>query len=155
MENESKKDLSIPFCFHFFQSPDNFVAKSQSSVYQAGGGNHSFQAEFFIGQTKNILVEKVFQSFVFHPERYEKTIATPEGRFVSQVDPGYNGIDPLVMELVKIETNGTQELMPGMFQVILIHRIIDNSLQIAFVIPDGKFKFVIVILCHVVVGLEA
>jgi hypothetical protein len=44
------------------------------------------------------------------------------------------------MEINKADSPGDQKFVPGMLEIVLVICIIDNTLQVTFIVPDDEFK---------------
>ena len=66
-----------------------------------------------------------------------KAVAASEGSLVVDFSAGEDQVVALFVEAGKAEAEALQVLVAGVFEVVLVDRVVDNALEIAFVVADG------------------
>ena len=83
-----------------------------------------------------------------------KRVAAGEGDFVVDFHTGNHGVNTLFVEGSEIHAGLFEELMAGMFEVMLVISIIDDTLEVALVIPHFQLNFKYIILHFPVLSLK-
>ena len=109
-------------------------AIAQASIYYTYRFNRCLNNYFTITLTEYILIENILDAFFLHIQFREKLITAFQRCLESHIDACHYRIDPLLVKCRKTDTGRQQELMARMFQVMLIIGIIDNALQVAFIV---------------------
>ncbi len=76
-------------------------------------------------------------TLAFGTKAYGKFVAAAQGIFVVYLAARENEIVSLFVELSKIKAAGAQKLMARVFEVVLVYGVVDDALQIAFVVANG------------------
>ena len=70
-----------------------------------------------------------------------KTVTAAQGILVIELTSDHNKMDLSPRYFSEINPECLQELVARVLQVVLIHRVIDDALHIAFVITNLKIEF--------------
>jgi hypothetical protein len=86
----------------------------------------------------------------FQIQAHPEPLPAFQRMFVVEFGPGHHQVDIPPGKLGKIDPDSFQEPVPGMFQVILVNSVIDDALQIAFIVSHLELqgKMVIFISRH-------
>ena len=66
-----------------------------------------------------------------------EAVAASEGGLVVDFSAGEDQVVALFVEAGKAEAEALQILVAGVFEVVLVHGVVDDALEIAFVVADG------------------
>ena len=93
--------------------------------------DHVLAVGFFV----NILDKhKAHSSFLFHGDRYIDGIAAGKGTLIIDFRFGNHRVYSRFVQLGEMEVVLFYKLMTGVFEIVHIYRIIDDALQVAFII---------------------
>lgn len=95
-----------------------------------------------VGQAVEVVIEHVFQSVFAQGYFRHKAVAASQGELELHFHTGHYGVDAAGVKVGKTDAAGAEELMPGVFGVVLVVGVVDNALQVAFVVAyfKGEFK---------------
>ena len=71
----------------------------------------------------------------------DELVAAGQRGFKSHVHAGYHGVDALLVKLGEADTDGGEKLVAGVLDIVLVIGIVDDSLQVAFIVADLHFQF--------------
>ena len=93
-----------------------------------------FDALDAVGLTVDVLLEDVTNSFAVDVEARKELLTATEWSTVVDGDTTDHDVDTLAMKIFKTDTNTLDKLVTSDLEVVLIVGIVDNSLNVAFVI---------------------
>ena len=85
------------------------------------------------------MVEYILDAFLLKVEFRYELVSTLQWGFESHGEASHYRIDSLLMKCSKTDTHRRQKLVTGMFQIVLIIGIIDDALQVAFIVAYLHF----------------
>ena len=111
---------------------------TEATMIKDYSGDFRSENQFFVGNTVDVLQENVFQSFLTKVKGTDKLITAAERHLEIHRHTRHYSIKSLLVHLCKVHPMGMQEFMAGMLGVMLIVGIVDNALQVAFIVADLK-----------------
>jgi hypothetical protein len=88
------------------------------------------------------LFKNITDPFAIDVEAGKKLLTAAKGCTVVNSDTAYHDINALVVKLLEADANALDELMTGNLEVMLVVGIVDNSLDVAFVVTRLQFELV-------------
>lgn len=98
-----------------------------------------FLGALWIDKAHNVLVENIAQAVFLHQEAHFKPVAGAEGGFETHLQIGDHHIDAAVVEFGKFDTLGFDKLVSASLGVVLVHSVVDDALEVAFVVANAHF----------------
>ena len=98
-----------------------------------------FPCSCSIDQAHNVLVEHVAQAVFLHREAHFKPVARAERSFEAHFQIGDHDVNAAFVEFGKFDTFGFYKLMAACLGVVLIDGIVDDALEVAFVVANAHF----------------
>ena len=83
------------------------------------------------------MVKDVLDTLLLHVEFGDKLVTTPQGSLESHIDTCHYRVYPLLVQSGKADAGTQQKLMARMLQIMLIIGIIDDALQVAFIVAPS------------------
>ena len=108
----------------------------------------AFQATFHVRQAEYVLIKHVFDAFFLNAQLADKAVSAFQGRFESHVQPCHYRIYSLRVQVGKTDALCEQELVPGVFDIMLVVGIVYDALQVAFIVAYLHLQFKDIIRFH-------
>ena len=85
---------------------------------------------------------KAQAAFSLATRRDHEAVAASKGCLVIDFGADEDEVVPLLMKVGEAEAEALQVLVAGVFEVVQVHGIVDDALEVAFVVADfqGEFK---------------
>ena len=120
----------------------DFVATSEGAVNDADTIDLGLDALDAIGLAVDILLENVADALAIDVEARDEFLTSTEGGAVVDGDTADHDVDALLVEVFEADAHTLDELMTGYLKVMLVVSVVDNSLDIAFVITRLQFELI-------------
>lgn len=129
-----------------------FGAVGESSVYNCDDVGFGTHAKPLLGirrvslgadgidNTHDVLVENVAQTAFLHAQTHFEVIARSQGGFEAHFEIGHDHVDAAVVQFGKLYAFCLDEFVTAVFGVVLIDGIVDNALNVAFVVANAHFE---------------
>lgn len=108
-------------------------------MYYTDGFYGSFDDDFHVGKTEDVLIKYVFDAFFLEIELGDKLIAAFKWGLEGHIEAGYYGVDAFGVELGETDAGSRQKFVTGVLYVVLVVGVVYDALQIAFVIAYLHF----------------
>ena len=82
-----------------------------------------------------------FDTFLAESQAGNELVAVGQRSLEGHVQAGYHGVDALLVKFGETDADGGQKLMAGMLDVVLVICVVDDSLQVTFIVVDLHFQF--------------
>ena len=109
---------------------------TEATMIKDYSGDFRSENQFFVTSTVDVLQKDVFQSFLAKIKGADKFIAAAKRHLEIHRHTRHYSIKSLLVHRCKVHPMGMQEFMAGMLGVMLIVGIVDNALQVAFIVAD-------------------
>ena len=80
-------------------------------------------------------------AFSLATRRDDKAVAASKGCLVIEFGADEDEVVPLLVEVGEAEAEALQVLVAGVFEVVQVHGVVDDALEVAFVVADFQRKF--------------
>ena len=117
----------------------------QSAVDEAHQFDVSLEAQFVVVGAVDVLSEDVAQSLFAQVDARDEFIVAPQRSFKLQVHASHDGVGALLVHLGKTESALLQEQVSCVFCVMQLVGIVDDALDVTFIVANHHFggKYVI------------
>ena len=116
------------------QGVEEGAAGDEVSVLEADGVHAGTDAELAVGLASYVLVEYVADVFPDEAQGAEELVAAAQGGFVVYADAGDDEVRACVVECGEADAVGLEVLVSGVFEVVLVVGVVDDALQVTFVV---------------------
>jgi len=121
-----------------------FWERSQLTVYETHRFHFGTAGQFHVGKAPDVLMKDVFDSVLLYAKFAKKFVTASQGSLEGHSYTGNNRIDAALVEFGEGDALAQKIFVAGMFEIVLIVCIVDNALQVAFVVTNLKGNLV----CH-------
>ena len=112
----------------------DFITASEGAIDYTYAIDLGFDALDAIGLTVDVLLKDVTNTFAVDVETRKELLTATEWRTVVDGDTADHDVDALAMKIFKTDTNTLDKLVTSDLEVVLIVGIVDNTLDVAFVV---------------------
>lgn len=120
----------------------DFVSTGECAVDDADAIDLCFDTLDTIGFAIDVLFKNITDPFAIDVEAGKKFLTAAKGCTVVNSDTTYHDVNALVVKRLEADANALDELMTGNLEVMLVVGIVDNSLDVAFVVTRLQFELV-------------
>lgn len=141
----NKSEVESDALDELFESLVVVWTRGEATIDETDEGDVTLETELFIAGSVDGLVEHVLDAILRKGEARDELVIASQGCLELQVHTGHNGINPLPVELCKTDAEATKKEVTGMFGIMEIVGIVDDALDVAFVIANlhAGFKDII------------
>ena len=130
-----------------------FVRIGETAVDDADGFDLGTNHDFVVALAEDVLHENVLDTVFLYPKFGDEFVATLEGNLELHGESRHDTVDASIVELGEADVVGKEKFVTCVFDVVLIVGVVDNALEVAFVVAHLHFEFVDVV-CHENQGLN-
>ena len=124
-----------------------FVRIGETAIDDADGFDLGTNHNFVVALAEDVLHENVLDTVLLYPKFGDEFVATLEGNLKLHGESRHNTVDASIVELGETDVVGKEKFVTCVFDVVLIVGVVDNALEVAFVVAHLHFEFVDVV-CH-------
>ena len=118
---------------HFGARGREFAVDNGYDVHLGAAG------KFAVGQAHDVVVEDVLEVVLLDASAHHKFVAAAQRYLVGQGDACHDEVDALLVQFVERTAQAQQHLVAGVFAVVLVVSVVDDTLQVALVVADLEF----------------
>ena len=118
------------------------TAHQSECVYHAYWFYSGLDSHFHVGQTENVLIEHIFNTFFFQIELGHEFVTAAQRSFERHGEPRHYRVHSFFVQACETDPHRCEKLMARMFQIMLIVGIVHNTLQVAFIIAYLHLQFI-------------
>lgn len=111
-----------------------FVTSGEGPVDDANAIDLGFDALDTIGLSVDILFENVTNAFAVDVEAGKELLSTTERCTIVDGDTAYHNVDALAMKVFETYADTLNKLVTGDLEIVLVVGVVDNSLDVTFVV---------------------
>ena len=119
-----------------------FVRIGETTVDDADGIDLGTDNDFVVGLAKDVLHENVLDTIFLYPEFGDEFVATFEWNLELHGESCHHTVDASLMEFGEADVVGKEKFVTCVFDVVLIVGVVDDALQVAFVVAHLEAQFV-------------
>ena len=130
-----------------------FVRIGEATIDEADGIDVSTNDDFVVALAEDVLHENVLDTVFLYPKFGDEFVATLERNLKRQGESSHHTVDASLVKFGEADVVGKEKFVTCVFDVVLIVGIVDDALEVAFVVAHLHFEFVDVV-CHENQGLN-
>lgn len=112
----------------------DFFTAGKGAVDDADTIDLGFDALDTIGLSVDILFENVTNAFAVDVEAGKELLSTTERCTIVDGDAAYHNVDALAMKVFETDADTLNKLVTGDLEIVLVVGVVDNSLDVTFVV---------------------
>ncbi len=117
----------------------DLVATGQNSIHYTHAFDLRLDALHIVRLAIDVLLEDIAHAFAINIEAGDKLLSTAQWRSVIDGDTADHDINALVVQFFEADADALDEFVAGHFEVVLVIGVVDNALDVAFVIASLQF----------------
>ena len=122
-----------------------FVRIGETAIDDADGFDLGTNHDFVVALAEDVLHENVLDTVFLYPEFGDEFVATLERNLELHGESSHHTVDASLMKFGEADVVGKEKFVTCVFDVVLIVGVVDNALEVAFVVAHLHFEFVDVI----------
>ena len=122
-----------------------FVRIGETTIDDADGFNLGTNHDFVVGLAEDVLHENVLDTVFLYPKFGDEFVATFEWNLKLHGESCHDTVNASLMKFGETDVVGKEKFVTCMFDVMLIVGVVDDALEVAFVVAHLHFEFVDVI----------
>ena len=111
-----------------------FVTSGKGPVDDADAIDLSFDALDAIRFAVDVLLKDVTNAFAVDVEAGKELVSTTERCTIVDGDTAYHNVDALAMKVFETDADTLNKLVTGDLEIVLVVGVVDNSLDVTFVV---------------------
>ena len=111
-----------------------FVTSGEGPVDDADAIDLSFDALDAIRLAVDVLLKDVTNAFAVDVEAGKELLSTTERCTIVDGDTAYHNVDALAMKVFETDADTLNKLVTGDLEIVLVVGVVDNSLDVTFVV---------------------
>ena len=124
-----------------------FVRIGETTIDDADSFDLGTNHDFVVGLAEDVLHENVLDTVFFYPKSRDEFVATFEWNLKLHGESRHDTVDASLMKFGEADVVGKEKFVTCMFDIVLIVGVVDDALEVAFVVAHLHFEFIDVV-CH-------